>query len=225
MRRIGGFCFVMASLVAAPAVVHAQQCLGTASFADGRLRAELGTTASQGWQSFGVGLALGRERGAFVSGSVSHGTYTNNVDVSSNGLSASVGYQVPIGTRWQLCPKLNLSRSKSVLNSGGTRVDYWGNTVGISTAVGVTAWSSRRFDMVPSAELSYAVSSARMQAATRGIENEARGSYRGGGLSIAPGLIFGKVITVNPFVMFPLGVRGARNVSGVSVGISFGPRR
>lgn len=225
MRRIGGFCFVLASLVATPAVVNAQRCQGVASFANGHLRAQVGATSTQGWQSYGFGLALGRERGAFVSGSVSHGTYTNNVDVTNNGLSASVGYQVPIGTRLQLCPKLSVSRSKSTLNSGGTRVDYWGNSTGISTAVGVTAWSSRRFDLVPSAELSYAISSARMQAATRGIESEARGSYRTGGLSIAPGLIFGKVITVSPFVTIPLGMRGARNISGVSVAISLGPRQ
>ncbi|MFA6166931.1 MAG: hypothetical protein WC700_09960 [Gemmatimonadaceae bacterium] len=224
MRRIGGFCFVVVSLVATPAVVNAQRCLGTASFADGHLRAQVGRSSVQGWRSTRVGLSLGHERGAFVSGGASRGTYDNS-DVTVNGLSASVGYQVPVGTRVQVCPTLSVGRSTFTYYTSRSHVDYWGTATGISTSVGVTAWSSSRFDFVPSAELAYSRSSERMQSATRGMENEAQGTYGSGGLSITAGLIFGKVISVSPFVALPVGVRGANNVSGISVAISFGNRK
>ena len=60
---------------------------------------------------------------------------------------------------------------------------------------------------------------------SRGIENEARGTYGSDGLLLAPGLIFGKVITVNPFLSLPVGVRGAKHVTGVSFAISFGSKQ
>lgn len=224
MRRIGGFCFVLASLVATPAVVNAQRCLGTASFADGHLRAQVGTSSLSGWRYYQAGLAIGRERGAFVSGGASRGRY-RDFDFTNNGLSASVGYQVPLGTRLQLCPKLNVARSTSTWYGGGSHTDYWGNAIGISTAVGASLWSSPRFDLVPSAELSFAVSSARMQSATQGIEREVSASGRTGALSLASGLIFGKVVTVSPFISVPLGVRGVGTVSGVALSVSFGSRQ
>jgi hypothetical protein len=224
MRRIGGLCFVVASLVATPAVVNAQRCLGTASFADGHLRAQVGTSSAADWRYYQVGLTMGRERGAFVTGAASRGTYEHS-DVTFNGLSGSVGYQVPVGTRLQVCPQVFVGRSTSTWNAGRSHVDYWSTATGISTAVGVSAWSSRRFDLVPSAELTYTRSSGRMQAATGGVENEARGTYGSGGLLLASGLIFGKVITVNPFISLPVGVRGAKHVTGVSVSINFGSRQ
>ena len=224
MRRIGGFCVVVAALVATPAAVNAQRCLGTASFADGQLRAHIGTSSVPGYQSYSVGLSLGHDRGAFVGASASRGEYDNS-DITFNGLGASVGYQVPVGTRVQVCPQVFVGRSTSTWYAGRSHVDYWSTATGISTAVGVTAWSSRRFDLVPSAELAYTRSSGRMQAASGGVENEARGTYGSGGLLLAPGLIFGKVITVNPFISLPVGVRGAKHVTGVSFAISFGSKQ
>lgn len=224
MRRIGGFCCVVASLIAMPAVVAAQRCLGTASFSDGHLRARVGTSSVRGWRYNSVGLSVGQERGMFVSGSASRGTYEYS-DVTINGLSATVGYQVPVGTRVQVCPSVYVARSTSTWYTSGSHVDYWGTATGISTAVGIMAWSSSRFDLVPSAELAYSRSLLRMQSATRGMENEAQGTYGSGGLSIAPGLIFSSVITVSPFVTLPLGVRGARNVTGFAVSINFGNRK
>lgn len=224
MKRVGGFCVVVASLVATPAVVYAQRCLGTASFTDGHLRAQIGTSSVADWRYYQVGLTIGRERGAFVSGVVSRGRY-KSYDLTDDGLGASVGYQVPIGTRWQLCPKLNVSRSSSTWLASGTHLFYWSTSTGISAALGVTAWSSRHFEFVPSAELVYAISSARMQSATQGIEREARGSVRGGGLSITPGLIFGKAVTLGPFVTVPVGDKGAESIYGASVAFSFESRR
>ncbi len=223
MRRIGGFCFVVALLVATPAAVYAQRCLGTASFADGHLRAQVGTSSVADWRYYQVGLTIGREHGAFVTGEASRGTY-KYYDLTDNGLGASVGYQVPLGTRWQLCPKLNLSRSISTWLAGGTHVDYWNTSTGIGAALGVTAWSSPRFEFVPSAELTYAITSARWQSARQGIEHEAQGSVRGGGLSIAPGLIFGRTVTLRPFVSIPVGNKGAENIYGASIAINFGSR-
>ncbi|MHB1096238.1 MAG: hypothetical protein ACYC3F_08685 [Gemmatimonadaceae bacterium] len=224
MRRIGGFCFAVASLVATPAAVNAQVCMGTASFADSHLRAQVGTSSVADWRYYQVGLTLGRERGAFVEGGVSRGTYKYS-DVTDNGLGASVGYQVPLGTRWQLCPKVSGSRSTSTWLAGGTHVDYWNTSAGVSAALGVTASSSPRFAFVPSAELSYAITSARWQTARQGIEHEAQGSVRGGGLTIAPGLVFSQLLTLRPFVQVPVGNKGAKNIYGGSIAISFGSRK
>jgi hypothetical protein len=123
-----------------------------------------------------------------------------------------------------LCPKLNVSRSTATWLVRGTHVDYWSTSTGISAALGVTTWSSRHFELVPSAELVYAISSARMQSARQGIEQEARGSVRGGGISVAPGLIFSKTVTFRPFVTYPVGNKGAKNIYGASVAFSFGAR-
>lgn len=224
MRRIGGFCLVLASLIATPAVMNAQRCLGTASFADGHLRAKVGTSSVADWRYYQLGLTIGRERGAFVGVDASRGTY-KYFDLADNGLGASVGYQLSFGRRWQLCPRLHVSRSTSTWIVGGTHVDYWSTSRGISAALGVTAWSSRRFDLVPSAELTYAIASARMQSARQGIEREATGSVRAGGLAIAPGLIFGKAVTLRPFVNYPVGNKGAENVYGASIAFSFGSRK
>lgn len=223
MRRIGGFCFVLASLVATPTVVHAQWCGGTASFADGNLRAAVGTSSAPEWRSYGVALSVGRARGVFASGGVSRGKYDHS-DVTDLAFSGSVGYQVRLGARVQLCPKLNASHTDMTYNFGRTHVDYGSNTMGISSALGAAVWSSRRFALVPSAELGYAVTSAHVQQATGGIEHEAQASRRSGALSLSSGLIFGKVVTVSPFVSIPLGVRGVGNVYGGSIAISFGPR-
>ena len=223
MRSIGGICCVVASLVATPVLAKAQRCTGTATFADGHLRAHVGTSTVSEWRYNDIGLSIGRERGLFATGGASRGTY-KGVDITDNGLSASVGYQVRIGSRLQLCPQLYVGRSTSTWIYGGTHFDYWSTATGLSTAIGLTAWSSRRFDLVPSAVLAYTRSSARAQSARQGIEREAEGSRRAGALLLSSGLIFHKILTVKPFVSIPVGYTGGKNVTGFSIAVSFGSR-
>lgn len=224
MRSVGILGLALVSVLAIPASADAQRCAGYASFSSGNLRATAGVATQESWRSYGADLTLGRDHGAFVSGGLSYGK-SRLSDISSNGIGAAVGYQVDVGTRVQLCPKLQVGHASSVMYAGRTRIDWGSTTTGFSTMAGATAWSSVSFDFVPSAELGYYVASAHQSLSTYGVKDGMTANERYGGLYLSPGLVFQKSVSLSPSVGFPIGVKGGHVVYGVGLAFNFGPKR
>lgn len=223
MSRLGGLLVCSAVFASLPTSAIAQRCLGAAAFADGGLRGAATVSHVGKEHSNGVELSVGRDRGLFASGDVTHSWY-KGASLSSTKYGGSVGYQVRLGSRVHVCPTLDVSATNASWNVGGTHLDYGNTTLGVSAAIAAVAWSSPRFDVVPAARLSYFTYAARAQSARLGIERESTGSGRLGSLGLSTGLIFRKVITVQPFMAIPLGYTGGATTYGVSFGISFGPK-
>src|SRR5450759_497538 len=167
MRSIGVFGLALVSFVAMRGSATAQRCAGLASFADGNLRTGVGMSTGSGWHYVDAEMVLGREHGVFVGGGVSRGTASNS-DLVDNVLGASIGYQVRAGSRLHVCPKLEVSHSSATWYYGRTRADYGNTATGVSTAIGVSTWSSKHFDFVPSVEFAYVLVSTSVRASTYG---------------------------------------------------------
>lgn len=204
-----------ASLVATP--VAAQLCAGTASFAGRPVRAGGSAEFVNSASTLGINAALGRPNAFFGQLGVAR---TSQDGESSLGARVMGGYQMPLGTqnKLQFCPRIGVGHISGPNNVGGSNIDISGNEFLFDATIGLLAAESPGFDFVPSMGISYTTQYLTFDG-TPGGDTHVKGTF--GTIVFAPGLVFNRMITVQPNVMFPFGVEGRDVTYGFTVSFNF----
>ena len=73
---------------------------------------------TDGAKAFGANFAIGKPAALYASGSYAHTTLDNS-DVTLNGVSGSLGYQVDLGESAQVCPLAGVAYTSTSVSGGG----------------------------------------------------------------------------------------------------------
>ncbi len=186
----------------------AQVCQGTAPFSAGSARVGAGMQVTDGAKAYGGGLAFGSSNSLFASADVVH-TQFDDVDGGANGFNLQGGYSIA----------MNTLADGSALSNRGFRV-----SVRARLSTPDSARSTARYGRSRSADRSARRSRCRRPSTsfrsavrrTRWITSPARstGCLSSGDhntrSSLGAGLVFNKVLTIQPSVVHPRG-RAARS--------------
>jgi outer membrane autotransporter protein len=158
---------------------------------------------TDGTTSFGGGMAFGQPQGWYAGGSLGLMTF-DNVDGSSLGLSAGVGYSLPLQqrSRWQLCPGATMSFGFGPdQDVGGTQVDVSTRSFSLGASVGTTAPLNKTVTLLPFASL--AIANTNVKASAGGVSASDGDTYMllgfGAGFQFSPNLV------LRPSLSFALG--------------------
>jgi hypothetical protein len=207
-----------ASLVATP--VAAQMCAGTASFAGRPVRAGASAEFVNSVSTLGVNAALGRPNAFFGELGVAR---TSDGGESSFDARLMGGYQMPLGTqnKLQFCPRIGVGHISGPNNVGGSNVDISGNEFLFGATIGLLASESPGFEFVPSMGIGYTTQYITLSGTAGGttVDTHVKGTF--GTIMFTPGLVFNRMITVQPNVIFPFGVDGRDVTYGFMVSFNF----
>lgn len=204
-----------ASLVATP--VAAQLCAGTASFAGRPVRAGASAEFVNSQSTLGVNAALGRPNAFF--GELSVARTSDGGDDSFFDARLMGGYQMPLGTqnKLQFCPRIGVGHISGPNNVGGSNIDISGNEFVFSSTIGLLASEAPGFEFIPSMGIAYETQYFTFSSPTG--DTHVKGTL--GTIMFTPGLVFNRMITVQPNVMFPFGVDGRDVTYGFTVSFNF----
>jgi hypothetical protein len=210
------------ALVTVPLAAHTQTCLGLAPFSAGRVQlAAIGEFGNDARAYTGT-LTFGSVASAF--GGVSVGTIS--YDALSGGtttVGVSVGLQIPIGTgaRVQMCPGLGVVFGFGPDNIGGSGADLSSRAEFLGVQVGVSAGSSPRLRIVPTAGAAFAHTKVDVEG---GMFSGLDESDVYGVFTLGFGLVMSS-LSIQPGVDFTAGLEDNDPTFTVVVAVNFGGRR
>lgn len=212
---------IAGALAIVAASAQAQVCTGSASFSAGSLR--IGGNAEWGndTRMIGGGLAFG-SREWFGGVGVGGMTY-DDFDGTTLVINGSGGYQMMLGktSAVGLCPVASfaLGIGPDDIEGSGTDLSARAATAGLQ--IGTAVQGAEGFQVVPSAGLAFAWAEVELEGGFFGDFEE---SETFGIASLALGLVFNEIFTVQPRVGFPFAIEDADPSYGVAIGVQFGRR-
>lgn len=196
----------------------AQTCLGTASFANGRVLVAPGVAFDDGATSYGASVGYGAPRSVY--GAVGFTTTDfDGIGGSADNLSFAVGYQVPLGsTRAELCPLASVSLGWGPNDALGPGVDVSNRTIAAGAVFGLVVGTGSKVQLVPNATLLLATTRLSVDDGTHsGSDSDGYAA-----LSLGTGFIFGSRYSLNPSVTMAFGLGDVDPTFGLALGIHFG---
>lgn len=221
MRRITAVTAGLMLIV--PVIGQAQRCEGTASFAAGMARIGAGMQFTDGAKAFGGTFAIGKPSALYASGGYTHTTLDNS-DVTLNGVSGTLGYQVDLGEGAQVCPLAGVAYTSTSVSGGGATVEASNTAFGLGFSLGGAVSSSASFELVPSVGFQYFFSNSKAAASGGGQTYSGTDSDSYGAITLNAGFVFNKSVTLLPMVAFPVGVEGGKAQYGIGIGLNFGQK-
>jgi hypothetical protein len=146
--------------------------------------------------------------------------------LSSNVFSASGGYQIPLGPAGigQICPIASAAYVSGPNNISGTNVDASGDLFAFGATAGMVVSKSPTFEFLPAVGLAFDYQSATLKGDAFGIPVNVSGDIRLGTLTLTPGMVFNRVVSLAPAVAIPFGNKQAKTTYGVAVAVNFPSR-
>lgn len=223
-------CLLAAAALLPAARLHAQTCVGTASFNAHPVRVGgiLGT--GDDVTTLGAELMFGSAVGPFGGVGVALNDF-DDLDESATTIQGTLGYQVPIGTGTrrnaggpQFCPIATLGYTLGPdFRLGG--VDYESRTLGATAgfSIGAPVALASTVNLVPfgGLRLIYARSTVSIEGSD--VDDTDSDSY--GALDLGAGLTFNDRFTVRPAVSVPIGLEGADSRFSLMFALHFGGPR
>jgi hypothetical protein len=212
---------IVAGLVAfVSTAAHAQACVGLAPFSSGPVRLDLGVALSDGVHGHGVGFAAGAASGPFASAGVSRVEYTDGTNAATS-FDVAAGYSVDLAPKGaaQFCPIAQFTyQAGPDFDTGYGTASVSAHAVGLGGSFGGAVDVAPNFSLVPFAQAAYVLTGASASlAGYSASDNENHGEI-GAGL----GLVFNRVLTLQPAVSVPVGVSEGKATFQVSFALNFG---
>ena len=210
----------LACVALSATTLSAQTCLGAASFSSGLLRVGAGMGTSDGAKSYGVDMAVGAKSGGYVSGGLSRLEY-RDIDGSAKSVALGAGYAINLNPARtvQFCPEVGYQRVS------GPDIQYAGYTITTSArAVSYGGSFGGRVAVLPALDLvpftgAYYVSTR----ATETLVSDSRSeSWSYGEFDIGAGFVINKTLTLQPSVVIPFAVSGAKSTFEIGLAFNFG---
>lgn len=219
-------------VVASPALLHAQACLGAASYKVAPLQLGAGASFTDGSKGAGVMFGLGARQGLFMNAGVSMSSY-DGLDGNGKTVSGTLGYDVAVNpspssgsassTSVSVCPMAAISYTMfPSFSDGVSDYDIHELDAGGGVALGVTVPASPTVSVIPYGSFSYYHARATVSATGFGSASTSD-SYGVAGLGL--GLLLNQRVTLRPSVDIPVGLDGAKPVFNFGVGFQVGSRQ
>jgi hypothetical protein len=207
----------MALVSAASLNAGAQVCVGTPSYAVGRMRAGVDVGRTDGSSQVGAEFAMGHATGGFVRGSVTAHDYERS-DAGSSSFGIDAGYAVDMNPKKtaQFCPLAGYtySRGPDVGNlTVRTHALSVGGSIGGSATINPTA------DALPffSAVLVHDRTNVHAPSTPHVVAEDNYGVWTAG-----VGLVFNRTFTLQPAISRAFNVRDAATMYSLGFSVNFG---
>ncbi len=198
----------------------AQVCQGTAPFSAGSARVGAGMQFTDGAKAYGGELAFGSSNSLFASADIST-TRFDDVDASATGFSVEGGYSIAMNTQRtvQLCPIVGFAyQSGPNFDTGFGTVNTSVQSFAFGGLIGTTVPLSPTFDFIPFGGALYELD--RVSGSLSGISSSSNQNYTN--IQLGAGLVFNKVLTIQPSVSIPAGLSGAKPTYAIAFAFNFG---
>lgn len=173
----------------------AQVCVGTPSYAVGKMRAGLGIGRTDRASEIGAELATGHASGGFVRGAVAAYNYEGS-DAGSSSFGIGAGYAVDMNPKktMQFCPLVGYTYSRGP-DAGNFTLRSHALSVGGS--IGGSAAINPKADALPffTAQLVHDRDNVRLPAGSTVVSENSYGLWTAG-----VGLVFNKTFTIQPAI-------------------------
>lgn len=215
-----------------PSLLHAQACLGAASYRVAPLQLDAGASFTDGSKGAGVQFGLGARQGAFMNLGVDFTSY-DEVDGTGTSVGGSLGYDVAVtpipatgpapSTAVSFCPIASVAYTKfPSLNDGFSDYDAHELDAGGGVALGISVTASPTVSVIPFGSFAYYRGQATVSIPGLGSEVT---SDSFGVTQLGIGLLMNQRITIRPSVSIPVGVDGSNPVFNFAVGFQVGSRQ
>ncbi|MFI5229621.1 MAG: hypothetical protein ACHQWU_11165 [Gemmatimonadales bacterium] len=210
----------LGAMVALGQALHAQTCIGSASFLSGPARIGAGVSISDNVKSYGLDLAVGAPAGAFGSATVARAEY-DGIDGGGTVLGASAGYAIdatPAKTM-QFCPQVGYEyQSGPDVDSGFGTISTSAHDFSLGGSFGGRVAASPTFDFVPFASAAYVI--ARAGETFNGTSSSVSEDFVQ--IGVGAGFVIGRTLTLQPLVSFPVGLEGGKSIFQIAFALNFG---
>lgn len=215
MRR---FALMLVIAVTVPAAARAQACLGSVSFASVPVRLGGGAILGKDYTAYAISLIAGKENSAFGDVGASR-MYFDDADDTGDNLFAQLGYQIPAGSRAQLCPIVGASIGTGPDDGAKVRSRY--ATAGL--ALGLTFRPAPSTKIIPNGALRFEHAAADVTDPVFGKETF---TDNAGVVDLGMGLIFFRDrLAIQPTVQIPFAADDNSVSYGLSLSVGIGVRR
>lgn len=203
----------------------AQLCTGSAPFTSGSFQAGVSAAFNDNTTTLGGGLGLG---GTGPFGQVVIGTTSyDELDGSTFTVGGGAGYQFKLDSRGfaHLCPTASVAfgsgpNDLDVFGDGSMVLDLGETDFSIGLSFGVVAANSGNTQIVPTASLSFASATVKVEDQVSGASDSQTETF--GRLGLGVGFVVSHSVTLQPGVTIPFGLEGASTTFLAGVGINFG---
>lgn len=211
---------LLGSFLVAGTDVYAQTCRGSVSIAQrSHGVVDVGTAFSKQANSYGASVGGGSD--AWFAGGGIQGLHYSDLDARTWALTGVGGAQIATdpGRYLMVCPMAAVSyeRANALFGDDASARTLTTNT---GAAVGVQAFQSTAFSLVPTAGLFLTNARTRLNiAGDRTTVSETFGSLHAG-----VGVLFGERSSITPMLIIPIGLEGGETAFSLSYAFSFGRR-
>lgn len=223
-------CLLAAAVLLPAAGLHAQTCVGTASFNAHPVRVGGIIGTGDDVTTLGADVIFGSAAGPFGGVGVTLNDY-DDLNESATTILGTLGYQVPIGTPSrrrapvaEFCPIATVGYTLGP-DFRAAGVDYESRTLGASAgfSIGAPVAMTSVVNLVPFGGLRLIYARNTVSVEDSDIDDTESDSY--GALDLGAGLTFNDRFTVRPAISIPIGLEGADSRFSLLFGLNFGGPR
>ncbi len=207
-----------AALVSAVSLnAGAQVCVGTPSYAVGKMRAGLDVGRTDGASQIGAEFAMGHAAGGFVRGSVTAHDY-EGTDASSSSFGIGAGYAVDMNPKKtaQFCPLVGYTYSRG---PDGGNLTLRGHALSVGGSIGGSTTINPMVDALPffSAVLVHARANMHTPSTPHVFAENTYGVWSAG-----VGLVFSRTFTLQPAISRAFNIDNAATMYSLGFTVNFG---